>query len=185
MRDITQVLEAVRTGKASAQDLIPLVYEDLRRVAAARMVSQPAGHTLQPTELVHGAWMRLNGDRVVGFEGRTHFFAAASEAMRHILVDHARRKQAMRHGGGLKRTAYFEADLHTPQDDEQVLAVDEALEALSLEHKLGAELVKLRFFGGMTLDDAAQALGISQRTADSYWAFAKAWLFRRMVAQRG
>ena len=185
MHDLVQTLEAVRLGKAPAEELLPLVYADLRREAAVKMASQPANHTLQPTELVHDAWLRLNGSRAGHFEDRTHFFAAASEAMRQILVDHARRKQTVRHGGGVNWTAYFEESLQGPQDDEQVLAVNDALEALARDHPLIAQLVKLRFFGGMTLDDASLVLGISPRTADTHWVFAKAWLFVKMRKQHG
>jgi len=158
------------------------VYEELRKLAAARMANQPADHTLQPTALVHEAWLRLAGADAK-FEGRTHFFATAAEAMRHILVDHARRKSALRHGGGRQRVEFNEAGLAAPGNDDQILAVNDALDKLATENKIRADLVKLRYFGGMTLAEAAQALGVSERTADNYWAYAKVWLVREMQAQ--
>lgn len=164
--------------------MLPLVYDELRKLAAAKMASQPAGHTLQPTALVHEAWLRLVGADAT-FAGRTHFFASAAEAMRHILVDHARRKLAQRHGGGQQRVEFDEAGLAAPGPDDQILAVNDALDKLAAENKLGADLVKLRYFGGMTLAEAAQALGVSERTADNYWAYAKVWLVREIEAQRG
>jgi RNA polymerase sigma factor (TIGR02999 family) len=182
---ISLVLEAIDAGRASAaEDLLPLVYADLRRVAAAKMASQPADHTLQPTELLHGAWLRISGGRQGHFATRTHFFATAAEAMRQILVDHARRKKAVRHGGQLNRTDYHEASLQRPEDEDHLLAVHEALHELALEHPLGADLVKLRFFGGLTLDEAAGVLGVSSRTADSYWAFSKSWLYRKLQSRQ-
>jgi RNA polymerase sigma factor (TIGR02999 family) len=163
--------------------LLPLVYGELRKLAAGKLASQPAGHTLQPTALVHEAWLRLAGPDAK-FEGRTHFFAAAAAAMRSILVDHARRKSALRHGGGQHRVELDEARLAAPDNDSQILAVNDALDKFAQGNKLGADLVNLRYFGGLTLAEAAQALGISERTADNYWAHAKAWLVREIQAQR-
>ena len=184
MSEVTRILENIEQGDHKAADeLLPLVYDELRKLAAVKMSSQSADHTLQPTALVHEAWLRLAGAEA-GFEGRTHFFAAAAEAMRHILVDHARRKTALRHGGGQQRVEFDEAGIATPGNDGQILAVNDALEKLAGYNKLGAELVKLRYFGGMTLAEAAQALSISDRTADNYWAYAKVWLIREMQAQR-
>ena len=184
MSQITRILEAAQKGdRQAADELLPLVYEELRRLAAAKMASQSAGHTLQPTALVHEAWLRLAGPDAK-FEGRTHFFASAAEAMRHILVDHARRKSAKRHGGGQQRVEFNEAGLAAPTNDDQILAVNDALDKFSQENKLGADLVKLRYFGGMTMAEEAQALDVSERTADNYWAHAKAWLVREMQAQR-
>ncbi|MGA2542863.1 MAG: ECF-type sigma factor [Verrucomicrobiota bacterium] len=184
MSDVTRILEAAQRGDPNAAgELLPLVYEELRRLAAGKMASQPAGHTLQPTALVHEAWLRLAGADAK-FEGRAHFFASAAEAMRHILVDHARRKSAKRHGGGQQRVEFNEAGLAAPTNDDQILAVDDALDKFSQENKLGADLVKLRYFGGLTLAEAAQALGVSERTADNYWAHAKAWLIREIQTQR-
>jgi RNA polymerase sigma factor (TIGR02999 family) len=184
MSEVTRTLENIEHGNRKAADeLLPLVYEELRKLAAAKMTSQRADHTLQPTALVHEAWLRLAGAEA-RFEGRTHFFAAAAEAMRHILVDHARRKSALRHGGDQQRVEFNEAGITAPNNDDQILAVNDALEKVAGQNKLGAELVKLRYFGGMTLAEAAQALSISDRSADNYWAYAKVWLVREMQAQR-
>ncbi len=184
MSDFTRVLERISPGDPKAADeLLPLVYEELRQLAAAKMAGQPAGHTLQPTALVHEAWLRLAG-ATTKFDGRPHFFFAAAEAMRHILVDHARRKRALRHGGRQQRVEFEEAVLAAPARDEHILAVNEALDKFAAENKLGADLVKLRYFGGLTLAEAAHALGVSERTADNYWAHAKAWLIREIQAQR-
>jgi RNA polymerase sigma factor (TIGR02999 family) len=183
MGDVTQILAAAQQGDPKAAgELLPLVYEELRKLAAGKMASQPVGHTLQPTALVHEAWLRLAGEEAK-FEGRTHFFAAAAEAMRHILVDHARRKAALRHGGGQHRVEFDEARLAAPDTDSQILAVNDALDKFAQENKLGADLVQLRYFGGLTLAEAAQALGVSERTADNYWAYAKVWLVREIQAQ--
>jgi RNA polymerase sigma factor (TIGR02999 family) len=185
MSEVTRILEKIEQSDPKAADqLLPLVYEELRKLAAFKMASQRAGHTLQPTALVHEAWLRLTGAES-SFKGRTHFFAAAAEAMRHILVDHARSKSAVRHGGGQQRVEFDEAALTAPCNDDQILAVNDALEKLALHNKLGAELVKLRYFGGLTLAEAAQAMGISERTADNYWAYSKVWLLREMQAQLG
>jgi RNA polymerase sigma factor (TIGR02999 family) len=184
MSEVTRILQNIEHGdRKAADELLPLVYEELRKLATAKMSNQRADHTLQPTALVHEAWLRLAGAEA-RFEGRTHFYAAAAEAMRHILVDHARRKSALRHGGGQQRVEFDEAGVTVPDNDDQILAVNEALEKFSVENQLGAELVKLRYFGGMTLAGAAQALSISDRTADNYWAYAKVWLVREMQAQR-
>ena len=184
MSDVTNILTAMEQGdRKAAGELLPLVYEELRKLAAARMANQPADHTLQPTALVHEAWLRLAGADAK-FEGRTHFFATAAEAMRHILMDHARRKSALRHGGSRHRVEFNEAGLAAPGNDDQILAVNDALDKLAAENKIGADLVKLRYFGGMTLAEAAQALGVSERTADNYWAYAKVWLVREMQAPR-
>ncbi|MGC9940878.1 MAG: ECF-type sigma factor [Verrucomicrobiota bacterium] len=184
MSEMTRILENLKPGdRKGAEALLPLVYEELRKLAAAKMSSQRSDHTLQPTALVHEAWLRLAGADA-RFEDRTHFFAAAAEAMRHILVDHARRKSALRHGGGQKRVEFDEAGISAPGNDDQILAVNDALEKLAGQNKIGADLVKLRYFGGMTLAEAAQVLSISDRTADNYWAYAKVWLVREMQAQR-
>jgi RNA polymerase sigma factor (TIGR02999 family) len=184
LSDVTRILESIEHGdRRVADELLPLVYEELRKLAAAKMASQAAGHTLQPTALVHEAWLRLAGADAK-FAGRTHFFASAAEAMRHILVDHARHKSAQRHGGGQQRVEFDEARLAAPRNDDQILAVNDALDKLAAENKLGADLVKLRYFAGMTLAEAAKALGVSERTADNYWAYAKVWLVREIQAQR-
>jgi RNA polymerase sigma factor (TIGR02999 family) len=148
------------------------------------MANEAAGQTLQPTALVHEAWMRLAGQDNPKFANRAHFFAAAAEAMRRILIENARRKRALRHGGGQQRVDFEQAELAYASGDDQLLAVNEALDKLAAENKPEAELVKLRYFVGMTLEEAAEVLGISARTADNYWAHARAWLFRELKAQR-
>src|SRR6478609_689364 len=157
MADVTRILDAVEAGDPkAAAELLPLVYDELRRLAAARMASEPAGHTLQPTALVHEAWLRLGGGREeVQWENRAHFFAAAAEAMRRILIDRARRKLTMRHGGGLDRIDFEGQELAAPAEDEQLLAVHEALNNLAKTHPAQAEVVKLRYFVGMTNEETA------------------------------
>ena len=186
MSDVTQILTAIEQGDANAADkLLPLVYEELRKLAAHRMANEAANQTLQPTALVHEAWMRLVGPVNPKFANRAHFFAAAAEAMRRILIDNARRKRALRHGGGQQRVKYEQADLaFATADDDQLLAVNEALDKLAAQSKAEAELVKLRYFVGMTLEEAAEVLGISARTADNYWAHARAWLFSELKGQK-
>ena len=182
--DVTHILERVEQGDPKAADeLLPLVYEELRRLATHRMANEAAGHTLQPTALVHEAWLRLVGHEAQAqFQNRAHFFAAAAEAMRRILIDRARRKRAVRHGGDQQRVDIEELDLASPTDDDQLLAVSEALDKLALQHKAEAELVKLRYFVGMTNEEAAEVLGIAPRTAKYYWTHARAWLFREIGA---
>ena len=185
MSDLTRILEAAKQGDPTAADqLLPLVYEELRRLAAHRMASEAPGHTLQPTALVHEAWLRLVGHEPhTQFQNRAHFFAAAAEAMRRILIDRVRRKHAVRHGGEQQRVGIEDVDPASPADDDQLLAVSDALDKLAIQHKAEAELVKLRYFVGMTNDEAAEALGISPRTAKYYWTHARAWLFRELQAQ--
>ena len=182
MSDVTRILESIEQGDPKAADkLLPLVYEELRKLAASKMAHEAPNQTLQPTALVHEAWLRLVGDQNPNFANRAHFFGAAAEAMRRILIDRARRKRALRHGGGEKRTEYHETELaaNIAQEDE-LFAVHEALDKLAAQSPREAELVKLRYFVGMTLDEAAEALGISARTADNYWAHARAWLYREI-----
>jgi RNA polymerase sigma factor (TIGR02999 family) len=171
--------EAEAEGRRNAAELFPLVYAELRRVAAARMAGQAAGHTLEATALVHEAYIRLIG-REDGprWAGRSHFFAAAAEAMRHILVDRARRRNAAKRGGDAARVAFAEDALAAPDDrgDAELIAVDEALGRLAEVDPQAAELVKLRYFAGMSIPDAAAALGVAPRTADRIWAYARAWL---------
>jgi RNA polymerase sigma factor (TIGR02999 family) len=182
--DVTRILAAIEQGDPNAADkLLPLVYEELRKLAAHRMANEAAGQTLQPTALVHEAWMRLVGKENPKFENRGHFFAAAAEAMRRILIDNARRKRALRHGGGQQRVDFEKLDLAAAAEDDQLLAVNEALDKLAARSKLEAELVKLRYFVGLTLEEAAEVLGISARTADNYWAHARAWLFHELKRQ--
>ena len=184
MSDVTHILAAIEQGDANAADkLLPLVYEELRKLAARRMANEAAGQTLQPTALVHEAWMRLVGKENPKFANRAYFFAAAAEAMRRILIDNARRKRALRHGGGQQRVDFALAEIASPSDDDQLLAVNEALDKLAALTKREAELVKLRYFVGMTLEEAAEVLGISARTADNYWAHARVWLFRELKAK--
>ncbi len=178
MSDVTRILEAARQGDPNAADqLLPLVYEELRRLAAHKMANEAPGHTLQPTALVHEAWLRLVGNENQKWDGRAHFFAAAAEAMRRILIDRARRKRAARHGGDQQRVAIQDLELASPSDDDQLLAVNDALDKLATQHKDEADLVKLRYFVGMTNDEAAEVLGISPRTAKYYWTHARAWLY--------
>ena len=184
MSDVTHILTAIEEGDANAADkLLPLVYEELRKLAAHKMANEAAGQTLQATALVHEAWMRLVGKENPKFENRAHFFAAAAEAMRRILINNALRKRALRHGGGQQRVDFALAEIASPSDDDQLLAVNEALDKLAALTKPEAELVKLRYFVGMTLEEAAEVLGISARTADNYWAHARVWLFRELRAK--
>jgi RNA polymerase sigma factor (TIGR02999 family) len=182
LSDVTQILEAAERGDPkAAEELLPLVYEELRKLAAHRMANEAAGHTLQPTALVHEAWLRLVGDENPKFANRAHFFSAAAEAMRRILIDRARRKRAVRHGGGQQRVDMEEAELAlTDQDTDQLLAVNEALDKLAAADRVEAELVKLRYFVGLTIDEAAAILGVSPRTAKNYWTHARAWLFQEI-----
>jgi RNA polymerase sigma factor (TIGR02999 family) len=185
--EITRILDRACEGDPqAARELLPLVYEELRRVAAARMASGSPGHTLQPTALVHEAWLRLvDKEDTAQFQSRTHFFAAAAEAMRHILIDHARRKRALRHGGGQQRFDVDDLEIAAPAGDDELLAVNEALERLASLDPAKAELVKLRYFVGLTTEEAAAALGISEPTAKRRWALARAWLFSEISRQRG
>src|SRR5687768_2400157 len=182
--DVTRILNAVAPGEAgAATELLSLVYEELRRLAAKKMASEAPGQTLQATALVHEAWLRLTNDEQRKWNDRTHFFAAAAEAMRRILVDNARRKRAQRHGGGHHRTDLPEIASAVTESDDKVLLVNDALDKFALLDPQKAELVKLRYFVGMTLEQAAEALGISERTAKRYWAFARAWLHEEIKAQ--
>ena len=186
MSEATLLLNAIDSGDAKAADqLLPLVYEELRRLAAGKMAHESAGHTLQPTALVHEAWLRLVGDQTPSFQNRAHFFAAAAEAMRRILIDRARQKRAARHGGGQQRVELEQVELPFPGDDDQLLAVNEALDQLAAAHPLEADVVKLRYFVGLTHDEVAEALGISVRTAKYYWAHARAWLFHEITGAAG
>ncbi len=184
MSDVTQILERVQKGDGHAADeLLPLVYEELRKLAASRMSNDPAGTTLQPTALVHEAWLRLVGNHNPKFGGRGHFFAAAAEAMRRILIDRARRKRAVRHGGGQVKVDIQQLDLAAPGADDQILAVHEALNKLAAQDPVEAELVKLRYFVGLTTDEAASLLDISPRTARNYWAHARTWLYHEIAVR--
>jgi RNA polymerase sigma factor (TIGR02999 family) len=182
MNEVTQILDAIGIGDAKAADeLLPLVYEELRKLAAVRMANEVAGHTLQPTALVHEAWLRLAGnDAKARFANRAHFFAAAAEAMRRILIDRARRKGAGKRGGDWQRIDLDKVDIAAEADDDTLLLVNEALEKLAQEDARSAEIAKLRFFGGLTLEEAAQVMAVTERTANRYWAFARVWLFQEM-----
>lgn len=181
MSDVTQILEQLEAGDPSAADqLLPLVYDELRKLAAAKLAQERPGQTLQATALVHEAYLRIvgSGQQQAGWNGRGHFFAAAAEAMRRILVEQARRKEGPRRGGGHARLEL--EDLHELMDHrkaEEVLAIHQALDDFAAMHPVAAQLVKLRYFVGLTQQEAADALGISRSTADRYWAFAKASLF--------
>lgn len=179
MNEVTLLLSAIQQGDPKAAgELLPLVYHELRKLAAARMAQESPGQTLQPTALVHEAWLRLVGDANPQFDGRAHFFAAAAEAMRRILIDNARRKKAQRHGGGKEHVDLHELELAASAKDEELLAVDDALEKLTSEDAELAKLVKLRFFAGFTNKEAADVLGVSEPTIERRWAFARAWLFK-------
>ena len=182
MSDITRLLDAAVQGDGvAAQELLPLVYNELRQLAAAKMAAEQPGQTLQPTALVHEAWMRIAGAQAQGrFENRAHFFAAAAEAMRRILVDNARRKQRLKHGGALQRVDWTNLDVAIAENDEAVLAVSEALDKLAQHDSMGAQLIKLRFFAGLPNVEAAKVLGVSERTAKRTWAYARAWLFEEL-----
>jgi RNA polymerase sigma factor (TIGR02999 family) len=185
LSDVTSILEAVADGNpAAAGQLLPLVYDELRKLAASKMAREAPNQTLQPTALVHEAWLRLVGSGNPTFANRAHFFAAAAEAIRRILIDKARRKRAIRHGAGREHIELDEMEIAAPGNDDEILEVNEALDKLAHQNSAEAELVKLRYFVGMTLDEAAQAMNISPRTADNYWAHAKAWLFNEIKKQR-
>jgi RNA polymerase sigma factor (TIGR02999 family) len=166
-----------------ASELLPLVYEELRRVAANKLAAQAPGQTLQTTALVHEAWLRLAGNQDSQWQNRTHFLAAAAEAMRHILIDNARRKNRVRHGKGLTRVNLEDVDFAVATDDETLLRVDEALTKFAAQEPVKAELVKLRFFAGLSIPEAAEALGMSESTAKRAWAFARAWLYHELTQE--
>ncbi len=184
MDTITQVLNAIEQGDPqAASQLLPLVYDELRRLAAHRLAGEGPGHTFQPTDLVHEAYLKLVGpDLPQPWNGRVHFFAAAAEAMRRILIDHARRKHRARHGGGMKRVELDDIEMIAENGGaDELLALDEALAQLAAADARKAELVRLRYFAGLTLKEAAELLGISRATADRHWAFARAWLYDAMT----
>ena len=181
MSEFTHILEEVERGNPKAADqILPLVYTELRKLAASKMAGESSGHTLQPTALVHEAWLRLTGNQDLKWEGRAHFFAAAAESMRRILIERARRKHAVRHGGNHQRVEFLEEDLQAGQDDAVLLAINEALDKLAALDHIKAELVKLRYFVGMTIPEASRVLGISEPTAKRYWSFSRAWLYQEI-----
>jgi RNA polymerase sigma factor (TIGR02999 family) len=182
MSDVTRILNAIEQGDAKAADeLLPLVYEELRRLASRKMSQELPGQTLQATALVHEAYIRLVGAEDRQWSGRTHFFAAAAESMRRILIENARRKQRYRHGGGQHRVDLDDADVTIDDPSTNIIALDEALTKLAEEDRTVAELVKLRYFAGLTLEQAANILRVSRRTADRYWAYARAWLYQEIT----
>jgi RNA polymerase sigma factor (TIGR02999 family) len=180
MNEVTRILEAIERGESKAtEELLPLVYEELRKLASYKMAHEAAGHTLQATALVHEAWLRLSGSQNQHWQNRAHFFAAAAEAMRRILIERARRRQRIRHGGGQDRVDIDNVEIAAGgENDEQLLQIHEALDRLALEDKVKAEVVKLHFFVGLTDREVAELLGLSERTVERHWAYAKAWLFR-------
>lgn len=183
MSDITVILERLDAGdERAAGELLAKVYTELRQLARAKLAREPAGQTLQTTALVHEAWLRLGGDRQPRWANRAHFFGAVAQAMRRILVDRARRKLRERHGGRLRRVAWEHLDVASVADDEGVVAVHEALGRLAEHDPLGAKLIELRFFAGLPNVEAAQVLGLSERTAKRTWAYARAWLQKELAA---
>lgn len=177
MTDVTRILNAIEQGDAKAADeLLPLVYEELRHLAAQKMSRESPGQTLQATALVHEAYIRLVGSEAQDWKGRTHFFAAAAEAMRRILIDNARRKQRLKRGGGQKKVDLEDAELPIEVPSDDLIALDEALDKLAKKDKVKADLVKLRYFAGLTGKQASNVLGISHSTADEHWAYVRAWL---------
>ncbi|HVK07438.1 MAG TPA: ECF-type sigma factor [Gemmataceae bacterium] len=187
MSDVTDLLDAAAAGdRPAAADLLPLVYAELRALATARLAGEKAGHTLQPTALVHEAYLRLvGGAQPRDWNGRGHFFGAAAEAMRRILVESARRKGRHKHGGGRRRLALADLDAAEPVPDDDLPAISEALDDLATVNPRAAELVKLRYFVGLTGKESAGVLGISPRKADQVWAYARAWLLDRLTDRAG
>ena len=183
--DVTRILSAIQNGNAqAAKELLPLVYDELRRLAAFKMAHEAPGQTLQPTALVHEAWLRLGGHENQAWNGRPHFFGAAAEAMRRILIDNARRKNARRHGGGQQRIDIQEIEIAVDVRDDDLLEVNAALERFAAQDKQKAELVKLRYFTGLTIEQAAGMLGVSAPTANRWWAYARAWLHKEIEDQK-
>lgn len=181
MNDLTQILRAVERGDGHAsEELMPLVYAELRKLAAARMQGEAAGHTLQPTALVHEAWLRLTAGQEQSWQNRAHFFAAAAQAMRRILVDHARRKAGLKHGGGQQRLNIDDLDPAQATPDEKILLIDEALEELERVNSERAHVVVLKFFAGMTNSQVAETLHVSRSTVDRHWECARTWLFKKI-----
>jgi len=186
MSDVTRILNAIQEGDAKAtEELLPLVYEELRLLAAQKLSHEPPGQTLQATALVHEAYIRLTGDEPQSWENRGHFFAAAAEAMRRILVDNARRKKSLRHGGDRQRLGLDDLEVPLSERPDDLIRLDDALARLSQQDPEAAEIVKLRYFGGLTLEQAAEAKGISRRTAGRYWSYARLWLYREIMKEDG
>ena len=185
MSEVTRILESVEEGNPNAAEkLLPLVYDELRKLAAARMAHEAPGQTLQATALVHEAWLKLAGSDRQQWRGRAHFFGAAAEAMRRILIDQARRRASQKRGGDQPPEELHESRIELRAPSEEILAVDDALDALAAEDPLAAEVIKLRYFVGMTIPEIAETLGMSPRTADRHWAFGKSWL-KRVIRSEG
>ncbi len=181
MNDVTRILEAIQQGDCRAADqLLPLVYDELRKLAAHKLAHQPPGQTLQATALVHEAYLRLIGNEPVQWNSCGHFFSAAAEAMRRILIERARKKSARKHGGGLERVDLDQVDLALDTDEDLLLLLNEALEEFQERDPTAAELIKMRFFVGLPNREAAQLLGVSDRTAKRSWAYARAWLYQEI-----
>jgi RNA polymerase sigma factor (TIGR02999 family) len=179
MSELTRLIEAAQQGdRRAAAELLPVVYDELRKLAAARMAAEAPGHTLNPTALVHEAYLRLVGHQQ--FDGRGHFFAAAAEAMRRILVDSVRRKRAEKHGGSRRRVELEAVPVAALDPRHDLIALDDALSRLAVEEPVVAAVVNLRYFAGLTIVEAADALGVSVRTANRHWSYAKAWLFEQL-----
>lgn len=179
--EVTHILTAIEQGNTKAsEELLPLVYNELRRMAAHKMSVEPPGHTLQPTALVHEAWLKLVDSPNQSWQNRAHFFGAAAEAMRRILIARARRKRTQRRGSGAAHLSADEIDIASPVPDEQLLALDEALDRFAALEPQQAELVKLRYFVGLKIAEAAEVLGISEATAKRWWAYARAWLLHEI-----
>jgi RNA polymerase sigma factor (TIGR02999 family) len=183
MSDATRLVDAVQSGQPlAAEQLLPLVYDELRRIAAAKMAQENAGQTLQPTALVHEAWLRLGGQKQPAWENRAHFFAAAAEAMRRILIERARAKGRLRRGGDQERVDLEQVTLACEDPDDTVLAVNEALEKLAAQDPAKAEIVKLRYFVGLNHQEIADALGVAEPTVRRHWSFARSWLYAELKA---
>ncbi|MFN0129212.1 MAG: ECF-type sigma factor [Verrucomicrobiales bacterium] len=183
MDDLTHLLNKIGDGgRIAADQLLPLVYDKLRQVAAEKVSREPEGLTLQATALVHEAWLRVGGE-AQGWQSRWHFFSAAAEAMRRILIDRARSKRAERHGGKLERVNVDDVEIVAPAEEAELFAVHESLDRFAVHHPQKAALVKLRYFAGLTLPEAAEVLGISTPTAERHWAIARVWLFREIKRQ--
>jgi RNA polymerase sigma factor (TIGR02999 family) len=182
MREVTRILTAIEQGDVRAADeLLPLVYQELRRLAAQRMKQEKPGQTLQATALVHEAYIRLVGTESQNWNSRAHFFAAAAEAMRRVLIENARRKKRIKHGGDRQRIDLDKVDLSIDGPSDELIALDEALTKLATTDTVKCELIKLRYFAGLTIEQAAGVMGISQTTAKRYWTYARAWLYREII----
>ena len=184
MSDVTRILNAIEQGDVRAADgLLPAVYNELRRLAAWKLSQERPGQTLQATALVHEAYIRLVGAEAQGWKSRSHFFAAAAEAMHRILIENARRKQSLKRGGDHQRVDIDDAQLAIEETSEDIIALDEALTKLAEEDPEVAELVKIRYFAGLTIEQTAEVLGVSSRTADRYWSYARAWLYQKITRE--